>query len=172
MTAMPKQLLFLLLTLVLAVSAAACGGGDDDDDDAGDASETTAETAAETPGCPDATAITDAVGVASTGPEETDAAGLYLQCLYDVEDSAAGVFGVVAVKIYGDDARGSLDIFKDVLDDEAQVTGLGDEAWWAPTTENLFVVDGDIGLDILLSGMPEGADAQAIATAIAEATLA
>lgn len=165
-----RALLVFLLPLALFVG---CGGDDDDDDAA--ASDDSEEEATDDGGggevaCPAASAITTAVGVTAADPTESDTPD-YLQCTYSIEDADAGVFGVVNVSVYRSGGESGKEIFDDVADDEEAVDGIGDAASWSPLTTSLFVVQGDGGVEILLSGLPEDADAQAVAIAVAEVAL-
>lgn len=160
----------LATTLVLA----ACGGDDDDSTVASDAttSTTAGEAAASDVTCPDAGTIGDIAGAPSADPDVTELPGR-LQCTYKVEDASASIFAVVNISLYTEDIAGALDTFKAVATDEEKVdVVVGDEAWWAPSVTNLFVVHGDVGADILLSGLGEGGDALAIAIALAKPALA
>ena len=162
----------LALLLVPALLFVACGG-DDDDDSTASKSTTTAATASGggSGGCPDAATIGSIAGAPSADPQSTKLPN-GTQCTYGVQDAANGIFGVVNITIYTKDVASELDTFKAVATDEVKVdVVVGDEAWWAPSVTNLFVVYKDAGADILLSGLGEGDDARAIAVALAKPAL-
>jgi hypothetical protein len=166
----------LLFALVLPVALlAACGGGDDDDDDAAASGDDTEDVSGDDDdggdvACPEASVVTDTVGVAAADADPTDTPD-YLQCTYSIEDPEAGVFGVVNVKLYRSGAQDGMEIFNDVAEDEESVEGVGEGASWSPSGTNLFVVQGDGGVEILFTGLPEDADAKQLAIDLATAVL-
>jgi hypothetical protein len=165
----------LIALLVLpALVLVACGGDDDSSSASSGGKTTTTEGGAGGGGasCPDEGTIGDIAGAPSKAPDVTELPD-GIQCTYSVEDAPNGVFGVVNIRLYTDDAAGALDTFKAVADDEEKVdVAVGDEAWWAPSVTDLFVVYQDVGVDILLSGLGDGDDAKAIAIALAKPALA
>jgi major membrane immunogen (membrane-anchored lipoprotein) len=155
----------LVVLLVPALLFTACGGDDD-------STAATTTTSAPSGSCPDEATIGSIAGAPSKKPDATVLPGR-LQCTYSVEDATAGIFGVVNITVYTKDVASALDTFKSVADDEQKVdVVVGDEAWWAPSVTDLFVVYKDVGADILLSGLGEGDDAKAIAIALAKPALA
>lgn len=159
------------LLLVPAVLLGACGGDDHDPAVASDTS-TTAGGASAHLACPDAGTIGDIVGAPSKPPDETRLPD-GVQCTYRVEDAPAGIFGVVNIRRYDDGVDAALETFKAVAADAESVdVPEADEAWWAPSVTNLFVVRGRAAADILLSGLGEGVAARAMAIELAEPALA
>ena len=82
------------------------------------------------------------LGAPVAGPEKTAARGQFVQCRYLARGGPEA--GRLTVQVHAVDLRSKRRAFKDSGEAARPVTGIGDEAFWAPAMGALYVGKGPV----------------------------
>jgi hypothetical protein len=114
--------------------------------------------------------IQSVVGLPVDAPRSSDA-GISRLCSYAHSDTDEdNTFAVGVTVVHDPENRSDFELGRQVLPSASAVPGVGDDAYWNPDMQTIYVLKGGLVFEVVLGGANEkiaDTDAQANATALA-----